>query len=88
MALRKKLEPLQQNDYASLKCQCGRHIIAPCAARAINNSAGGCDVMGVTEAMRRTGELQQEANAYNTLKHRETCFPLDVPQNHNLQKES
>lgn len=56
MSLRKKLDISEQDDYASLKCQCGRHIIALCVCRDINNSARDCDVMCVTDPMLITGE--------------------------------
>lgn len=56
MSLKERLDISEQDDYASLKCQCGRCIIALCVCRDINNSARGCDVMCVTDPTLITGE--------------------------------
>lgn len=83
--LRKKRDISEQDDYASLKCQCGRHIINPCVCSDINNSATRCDVMCVTDPMLITGELQQERCTHNhshthlsIQTHTQNCAPGEV----------
>lgn len=74
-SLRKKLDISEQDDDASLKCQCGRHIVAACVCGDINNSARGSDVTRVTYPMVMTGELQHERRIHNhthTQKHSNT----------------
>ncbi len=86
-SLRKTLDISEQDDYASLKCQCGRHIRTPCVCGDINKSARGCDVICVTDPMLITGELQQERCTHSrshTLKHTDqnkhaqSCVPVEV----------
>lgn len=57
--LKKKLTLTEQDAYASLKCQCGRHSLTACVCRDINNSARGCDVICATDGrMLLTGEQE------------------------------
>lgn len=57
-----RLDILEPDDYASLKCQCGRHIVAPCVCEDINKAVRGCDVICVTNPMLITGELWLEGS--------------------------
>lgn len=59
-SLRKKLDISEQDNDASFKFQCGRHIIAACVWRDINNSPRGSDVTCMTFPLVITGELQQQ----------------------------